>query len=43
MVGAIQTLFKQKFPQIPIHSGDNFLSVAQGLALSEYLFKEKSA
>lgn len=40
LVGSIQTLFKEKFPFIPIHSGDNFLSVAKGLALSEYLFEE---
>ena len=40
MVGAIQTLFKENFPLIPIQTGDNFLSVSQGLALSEYLFND---
>jgi len=37
MVNAIQKIFKEKFPVTPIHSGDNFISVAKGLALSEYL------
>ena len=40
LVGAIQTLFKENFPLIPIQTGDNFLSVSQGLALSEYLFND---
>jgi hypothetical chaperone protein len=40
LVGEIQKLFKEKFPKTTINSGDNFMSVAQGLALSEYLFNE---
>ncbi len=40
LVGAIQTLFKENFPLMPIQTGDNFLSVSQGLALSEYLFSD---
>ncbi|NTD99182.1 Hsp70 family protein [Agrobacterium tumefaciens] len=39
MVSAIQQLFKTKFPHIPLNSGDNFKSVAKGLAYSGYLFK----
>ena len=39
-VEAIQNLFKNKFPLIPIHSGDNFISVAKGLALSTYLLED---
>lgn len=39
MVAAIQQLFKQKFPHIPLNSGDNFKSVAKGLAYSGYLFE----
>ncbi|RZK21210.1 MAG: Hsp70 family protein [Pedobacter sp.] len=39
MVAAIQRLFKQKFPHIPLNSGDNFKSVAKGLAYSGYLFE----
>lgn len=38
MVAAVQNLFRKKFPHIPINSGDNFTSVAKGLALSGYLF-----
>lgn len=38
MVGSIQKLFKEKFPHISVNSGDNFKSVAQGLAYSGYLF-----
>jgi len=38
MVSAIQNLFKTKFPHIPLNSGDNFKSVAKGLAYSGYLF-----
>jgi hypothetical chaperone protein len=38
MVAAIQNLFKRKFPQVKVNSGDNFTSVAQGLAYSGYLF-----
>lgn len=40
MVKAVQHLFKTKFPHIPINSGDNFNSVAQGLAFSGYLFED---
>lgn len=40
MVAAIQHLFKTKFPHIPMNSGDNFKSVAKGLAYSGYLFEE---
>jgi hypothetical chaperone protein len=39
MVAAIQTLFKEKFPDVKVNSGDNFTSVAQGLAYSGYLFE----
>lgn len=39
MVGAIQHLFKTRFPHIPVNSGDNFNSVARGLAYSGYLFQ----
>ncbi|WP_231426178.1 Hsp70 family protein [Pedobacter sp. Leaf250] len=39
MVAAIQNLFKRKFPHIPLNSGDNFKSVAKGLAYSGYLFE----
>ncbi|WP_316791248.1 Hsp70 family protein [Pedobacter frigoris] len=38
MVGRIQQLFKDKFPHITMNSGDNFKSVAKGLAYSGYLF-----
>jgi hypothetical chaperone protein len=38
MVGSIQKLFKNRFPHISINSGDNFKSVAKGLAYSGYLF-----
>ena len=40
MVSAIQHLFKTKFPHIPMNSGDNFKSVAKGLAYSGYLFED---
>ena len=40
MVGSIQTLFKNKFPNVKLNSGDNFKSVAKGLAYSGYLFQE---
>nr|WP_068889369.1 Hsp70 family protein [Pedobacter panaciterrae] len=40
MVAAIKELFKTKFPNTPVHSGDNFISVAKGLAYSGYLFEE---
>ncbi|MCF8426059.1 MAG: Hsp70 family protein [Bacteroidia bacterium] len=39
LVQAIQDLFKTKFPKTPINSGDNFISVAKGLAYSGYLFE----
>jgi hypothetical chaperone protein len=40
MVSAVQNLFKTKFPHIPLNSGDNFKSVAKGLAYSGYLFED---
>lgn len=40
MVSAVQNLFKSKFPHIPLNSGDNFKSVAKGLAYSGYLFED---
>ncbi len=39
MVSAVQGLFKTKFPHLKINSGDNFKSVAKGLAYSGYLFE----
>ena len=39
MVASIQKLFKTKFPHIKLNSGDNFKSVAKGLAYSGYLFE----
>ena len=41
MVASIQRLFKQKFPHINLNSGDNFKSVAKGLAYSGYLFNDR--
>ncbi|SFH40104.1 Hsp70 family protein [Pedobacter insulae] len=41
MVASIQKLFKDKFPHISLNSGDNFKSVAKGLAYSGYLFHSK--
>jgi hypothetical chaperone protein len=38
LVGGVQQLFKKKFPHVPVNSGDNFTSVAKGLAYSGYLF-----
>ena len=40
MVSSVQKLFKRKFPHIPLNSGDNFKSVAKGLAYSGYLFED---
>lgn len=40
MVKAIQDLFKSRFPHLKINSGDNFKSVAKGLAYSGYLFED---
>ena len=40
LVRAVQHLFKFKFPHLSIKSGDNFTSVAKGLAFSGYLFNE---
>ena len=40
LVPSVKQIFEQKFPTTPIHSGDNFISVANGLSLSEYLFEE---
>lgn len=39
MVSSVQGLFKTKFPHLKINSGDNFKSVAKGLAYSGYLFE----
>ncbi|MNH32933.1 putative chaperone [compost metagenome] len=41
MVLAIKNLFKDRFPDTPMHTGDNFMSVAKGLAYSGYLFNEE--
>jgi hypothetical chaperone protein len=38
MVNSVQQLFKSKFPNVKLNSGDNFKSVAKGLAYSGYLF-----
>ena len=40
MVSAVKTMFETKFPNVPIHAGDNFISVAKGLAYSGYLFED---
>ena len=40
MVAAVQSLFKTRFPHLKINSGDNFKSVAKGLAYSGYLFED---
>ncbi|MEJ6982197.1 Hsp70 family protein [Pedobacter sp. P351] len=40
MVRGIKDLFQNKFPQSKINSGDNFTSVAKGLAYSGYLFED---
>ncbi|MES2457753.1 MAG: Hsp70 family protein [Bacteroidota bacterium] len=40
MVTAVKNLFALKFPDTKIHSGDNFMSVAKGLAYSGYLFED---
>lgn len=40
MVSAVKTMFQIKFPNVQIHSGDNFISVAKGLAYSGYLFED---
>jgi hypothetical chaperone protein len=39
MIGSIKTLFRNKFPHVKLNSGDNFKSVAKGLAYSGYLFE----
>jgi len=39
MVKSIQTLFRNRFPDVKLNSGDNFKSVAKGLAYSGYLFE----
>lgn len=41
MVRSIQKLFKNKFPKVNLNSGDNFKSVAKGLAYSGYLFEDQ--
>nr|WP_294942759.1 Hsp70 family protein [uncultured Mucilaginibacter sp.] len=38
MVACVHQLFKSKFPHVSLNSGDNFKSVAKGLAYSSYLF-----
>jgi len=43
LVGGIQNLFRNKFPHIPVNSGDNFTSVVKGLAYSGYLFEDNQA
>lgn len=40
MVLAVRNLFQLRFPNTPIHTGDNFMSVAKGLAYSGYLFQD---
>jgi hypothetical chaperone protein len=40
MVGSIQKLFRNRFPHVNLNSGDNFQSVAKGLAYSGYLFQD---
>ncbi|WP_158827724.1 Hsp70 family protein [Mucilaginibacter lacusdianchii] len=40
LVGSIQKLFKERFPHVNLNSGDNFKSVATGLAYSGYLFEK---
>ncbi|RYG19727.1 MAG: Hsp70 family protein, partial [Chitinophagaceae bacterium] len=42
MVASIQKLFKNRFPNLTLNAGDNFKSVAKGLAYSGYLFDEKN-
>lgn len=37
LVPAVQNIFKERFGEKKIHSGDNFISVANGLAFSHYL------
>jgi len=39
LVAAVKNLFQSRFPHIPVTSGDNFTSVAKGLAYSGYLFE----
>lgn len=38
LVKAIQDMFRRKFPNSKIDSGDNFISVAKGMAYSGHLF-----
>lgn len=40
LVSGVKKLFKNKFPNTPIRDGNTFISVAQGLAYSGYLFEE---
>lgn len=42
MVSAVKNLFQVRFPDTPLHTGDNFMSVAKGLAYSGYLFDEQT-
>jgi hypothetical chaperone protein len=39
-VRSVQRLFRERFPQVSLNSGDNFRSVAKGLAYSGYLFDD---
>ncbi|WP_256011415.1 Hsp70 family protein [Desertivirga xinjiangensis] len=41
LVRGVKELFQDKFPGSKINSGDNFISVANGLAYSGYLFEEE--
>jgi hypothetical chaperone protein len=41
LVKAVQDLFKRRFPQGEIETGDNFISVVKGLAYSGYLFEKQ--
>ena len=40
LVKAIQDMFRRKFPNSKLDSGDNFISVAKGMAYSGHLFEE---
>jgi hypothetical chaperone protein len=39
LVSGVKKLFRNKFPNTPIRDGNTFISVAQGLAYSGYLFE----
>ena len=40
LVKAVRAMFKEKLPYSKINTGDNFISVANGLAYSGYLFED---